>query len=231
MAAMRMDLATMAPGAASGNAAAGLRGRRAFLGFGAIALALLSLGVGMAALETALGLADLPHPLAMLDARLPIVFRIHMLAGALGLMLLPVALALRGVPWLHRRLGRAAATLLLVAALAGLPSALASEASWPARLGFLAQGACCAACVAFAWRAIRRRDAAAHARHMARAAAIVSGVIWLRLAVGTAVALQLPFDASYAAIAWASWLVPLMVVWLWSGAAQRRRHPHPHRTG
>ncbi len=152
-----------------------------------------------------------------------------MLAGATGLVLLPVALALRGVPWLHRRLGRAAATLLLVAALAGVPSALASEATWAARLGFLAQGTCCAAFVALAWRAIRRRDVAEHARHMARAAAIVSGVIWLRLAVGTVVALQLPFDASYAAIAWASWLVPLMAVWV--VAPRRRHHPHPHRAG
>jgi hypothetical protein len=229
MAATRMALATMAPAEATGNAAMGPRGRRAFLGLGAIALALLSLAVGMAALETALGLADLPHPLAMLDARLPVVFRIHMLAGALGLMLLPVALALRGVPWLHRRLGRAAAALLLVAALAGVPSALASEAAWPARLGFLAQGTCCATFLALAWCAIRRRDAAAHARHMARAAAIVSGVIWLRLAVGSAVALQLPFYASYAAIAWASWLVPLLAVWF--VGARRRQHPHPHRAG
>src|SRR5437879_6250130 len=115
MAAMRMALATTGA-RATWYAATWPRGRGALLAIGAIALALLSLVIGVAALGSAFGLADLPHPLAMLDARLPIVFRIHMLAGAMGLVLLPVALALRGVPWLHRRLGRAAATLLLVAA-------------------------------------------------------------------------------------------------------------------
>jgi hypothetical protein len=56
---------------------------------------------------------------------------------------------------------------------------------------------------------------------MVQGAAIISGAIWLRLAVGTVVALGLPFDASYAAIAWASWLVPLTLVCV--GQAQRRR--------
>jgi hypothetical protein len=220
--AARLDAMATAATLRRGDEGAWLRGSAALLAFGAISLALLSIAVGAAALGSALGLAPLPHPLAILDVRLPVVFRIHMAVGGAGLVLLPFALALRRRQHLHRRLGGAASALLLVAALTGMPAALASEASWPARLGFLAQGMCCAVFLGLAWRAIRRRDAACHARRMACAAAILSGVIWLRLLVAAAVALQLPFDACYATIAWGSWLVPLALLLAWWRTVPRR---------
>lgn len=193
--------------------------RQLMLAAPATALALFAAATGLAALGSAAGVLPLPRPLAMLDQGLPIAFRFHMLAGGLGLIGLAAVLPLRGRPAWHRPLGRLTAALLLGAAAAGLPAALFSEATWPARAGFAAQSALTALCLVLGWRAIRARDRAVHVRWMLRAAAIVSGVVWLRLAVPVAVWLWLPFDAAYAVIAWASWAVPLGAVL----AAQRLR--------
>jgi len=201
-----------------------LRWRRSILpGLLAMPLFLLCVAIGLAALGSAFGKLPLPPPLAVLEGRLPFVFRIHMVAGGVGMLLVPLALALRHRPWVHRPLGRVTAAVLLIAAVAGLPSALLSEANGTARLGFAAQAALCVAALASGWHAIRCRDAVRHARWMTRAAAILSGVIWLRLMVAAAVMLSLPFDAAYAAIAWSSWLLPLLGVLL----VQRVRGPRP----
>ena len=135
---------------------------------------------------------------------------------------LPVVLLVRRRAAWHRPLGRAAAALLLVAAAAGFPSALLSEATGIARAGFAAQAMICALFVAQGWHAIRGRDGARHARCMMRAAAVLSGVLWLRVAMPVAVWLWLPFDEAYAGIAWGCWALPLAAVLLaqrWQSAA------------
>lgn len=188
-------------------------------------LTLVAFGIGLTALASAAGLLALPSPLANLDASLPLVFRIHMATGGAGFLLAPLVLSLRRRPRWHRPLGRIAAALLLTSAAAGLPAALLSEATPAARLGFLVQGALCAGCLVMAWRAIRAQEVARHARWMVLALALLSGVIWLRLLLGAAVVLQLPFDAAYAVAAWVAWLVPtaLTVAVQAQGAAARPR--------
>ena len=170
---------------------------------------------GLAALGSAVGAPPLPPPLALLDQRLPGVFRLHMLAAGLALILLPCAILLRHKPRLHRPVGRATASCLLVGAAAALPSAIASEAVWVAKLGFLAQGGLCLTLLILALVAIRRGKRARHAQWMQQAAATAFGAVVLRLLLVLAVLLELPFDAAYAVIAWVSWMLPLAAVHVW----------------
>src|SRR3954447_14830514 len=90
---------------------------------------MLAVIVGVAALASATGVSVLPYPLAVLDQRLPAIFRLHMLASGVGLLLLPAVLLLRHRPALHRPLGRMTALLFTAGCLAALPSAVASEAT------------------------------------------------------------------------------------------------------
>lgn len=179
------------------------------------------LAVGAVALASGVGALPLPDPLAALDMRLPIIFRIHMLAGGFGLAFLPLAFAIRRVaPTWHRALGRAVLVALLIASFAGIASAAASIATPLARAGFAAQGAMTVVLSALAWRAVRRKHVATHARLMQAVAAVVSGAIVLRLGIWLAVSLKFDFDASYALLAWASWLAPLagVAAWQWLGS-------------
>jgi len=170
---------------------------------------------GLAALGSAVGTPPLPPPLALLDQRLPGVFRLHMLATGLAMILLPCAILLRHKPRLHRPVGRAAAGCLLVGAAAALPSAFASEAVPAAKLGFLAQGGLCLALLILALVAIRRGERGRHAQLMQQTAATAFGAVVLRLLLVPAVLLELPFDVAYAVIAWVSWMLPLAAVHVW----------------
>ena len=53
-------------------------------------------------------------------------------------------------------------------------------------------------------------------------AAVATGAIWVRLTTAAAVSGNLPFDPIYTAIAWAGWIVPLILVWRWAPRAGLR---------
>jgi uncharacterized membrane protein len=158
----------------------------------------------------------LPDPLAVLDQRLPRLFRLHMLAGGLGLALLPLAFATRRFVcrW-HRLVGRAAMAALAVASIAGVASAAMSVATPFARAGFATQGLVTIVMLTAAWRSVRSGRTRRHARFMQAAAAVVSGIIVLRLGTWIAARTTLDFDAAYAWLAWASWLLPLVILLAW----------------
>src|SRR3979490_54266 len=96
---------------------------------------LLVLPVGLTALGAATGLLRLPYELAMVEQRLPFVFRTHMLASGLALLPVPCAIDSPGLS-LHKLLGRSAASLVVAGGITALPVAIASEASAAARAGF-----------------------------------------------------------------------------------------------
>src|SRR5436190_2718118 len=123
--------------------------------FAAIVGSALAAAVAVAALGSAIGMPPLPEQLAVLDQRLPGIFRVHMTASALALMLLPVILLLRRHRSPHRLLGRIGAVLLFVGAVTALPTALQSEAVPLARAGFFVQGILCLAFLVGAVKAIR----------------------------------------------------------------------------
>jgi hypothetical protein len=174
---------------------------------------LLALPVAATALATMAGLLRLPYELAIIDQRLPIVFRVHMLASGLALLFLPCAVASHGRR-VHRHLGRSAAALVVVGGITAIPVAMVSEASAVARAGFLIQALVWIALVVCAVAAIRAGDRTRHMWLMLAVAAVASGAFWLRLASWAAVRLGLPFDTAYALTAWLAWLLPLSLIYL-----------------
>lgn len=175
--------------------------------------AVLAIGIGLTALSSALGYLPLTYRLALVDERLPVVFRLHMVGSGLGLIVLPLVLLARRRPRLHRPLGIAAACVFAVGLAASLPSALASDAEPLARAGFFTQGVLAMGCLLAGLMAARRRRFDLHRAAMASLAALVSGAVVLRLMLYAVISLRLPFEPSYTAIAWACWLLPLTLVW------------------
>lgn len=182
----------------------------------------LAIGVGVAALGSAFGLLPLPYRLALVDERLPVIFRLHMAASGLGLLLLPLVLASRGQPGIHRPLGTAAAFFFALGIAASLPSALASDAEPLARAGFFTQGLLALASLLTGLWAGRNRQRDLHWMAMTTLAALVSGAVVLRLMLYAVMSVGLPFEPSYTAIAWASWLLPLAGVWAMPRMRARR---------
>jgi hypothetical protein len=45
-------------------------------------------------------------------------------------------------------------------------------------------------------------------------AAVASGAIWVRLTTAVATSYDLPFDPIYGCAAWAGWIVPLAIIWM-----------------
>ncbi|HKA78535.1 MAG TPA: DUF2306 domain-containing protein [Xanthobacteraceae bacterium] len=178
----------------------------------ALIIALLVVPVALIAIALGIGLLQLPYELALVLQRRPVAFPLHMVTSGLALILIPIAAWTRRLRGLHRPVGRAAAICVAAAVTSALLVALASEATAVARAGFFAQGVVCIALLAAAFGAIRGGDVSRHARLMIAMAAVMSGAIWLRLAMAGIVAAEAPFDAAYGAAAWGCWLVPLTLV-------------------
>lgn len=151
--------------------------------------------------------------MALVDRRLPVVFRVHMLASAVVLLLLPVVLAVRHRPRLHRRIGWALGAFVVLGGLTALPVAIFSYSTIPARAGFFVQGLVWLWLFYAAVTAIRRGDRGRHAHLMIAMAAVTTGAVWFRLITGSAIWFGLPFEPVYAAAAWLAWAVPLAIVW------------------
>ena len=190
----------------------------------AVILLLLGLPVAFTAFGTALGYFRLPYELAPVDERLPVVFRLHMLAAALAILLLAGAVATQGLK-LHKYLGRSAACLVAVAGTTALPVAIYSAASGPARYGFFLQGIAWLSFLAAGFVAIRSRRRDLHMWFMLAVAGVASGAIWIRLMIWIAIKMDLSFEALYALAAWLSWIGPTSVIFLaayLNGGATRR---------
>lgn len=156
----------------------------------------------------------------LLSERVPVVFRLHMVASALALVLLPFTIAFRNRAHLHRPLGRALGIFVVLGGLSALPVALLSSSGEGARLGFFVQGLVWLALFAKGWQAIRGKDRRAHAHLMLMMGAVTTGAVWFRLMTGSAIIFGLPFEPAYAFAAWAGWLVPLALTRRWA-------HSHP----
>lgn len=185
-----------------------VRVRRAGVRGVALMLLLLGLPVALGAIASAGGLLLLPYELAQIDARMPFVFRMHMGAGGLALVLMPLAIVMHGTK-VHRIVGVSGAVLGVLAGLAALPVALASLASPGARAGFFVQGLVWTGLIAAAVMAVRGGRFQWHARLMLVATGVATAAIWLRLATWVAVqSPAVPFDVVYAVAAWLAWVVP-----------------------
>jgi len=193
--------------------------RRAATPWASAIAALLLIGfilvLVLTALGQSLGMVPVSWPLVILDARLPIVFRLHMGSAAIAIALIPAVILLRHRPKWHRRLGRIAVIFVVVGGATALPSAILSHATTMAQAGFLVQGVIWLGLIVAGVRAIRARDKSRHVTLMLAMAAVGSGAVWLRPLLAAALALDLPYEISYAILAWAAWLIPLAtMLWL-----------------
>ena len=197
--------------------------------------AVLSLGVAVVAFASGAGIIALPFEMWLLDQKLPVVFRLHMLSSAGALLLIPVVLALRGDAELHRRTGWVLGAFVVIGGLSAFPVAIWSHSSIAARAGFFVQGLVWLGLLAGAIIAIRQGDRRRHVLLMLGMAAVTTGAVWFRLITGTAIWLDWPFEASYAAASWLGWLVPLGLVfgfrqpllrWAFAGRLSSARAAH-----
>jgi uncharacterized membrane protein len=172
----------------------------------------LALPTALVAMGEGAGTLRLPFNLHVVDLRLPGVFKLHMLASGLALLLIPAVIWTRRDRTLHKALGRATAACVLAGALTALPVAVLSDSIAIARAGFFAQGVVWLALIKGGVRAIRARRIADHRAYMLAMAAVASGAIWVRLATAVATAWDLPFEPIYGLAAWLGWLIPLALV-------------------
>ena len=154
-----------------------------------------------------------PEALAVKLELLPWIFPVHMIAGGLALMLVPLALTLRGTKW-HRWAGRLAAVDVVIAGLSAIPVALDQPVTRISAAGFSAQALTWMTLLGFGLWNIRRGRVAQHRMCMLLMAAVTSGALFFRLylALWKFVGWHGAFNAFYACDAWIAWSLPLGVM-------------------
>jgi|tagenome__1003787_1003787.scaffolds.fasta_scaffold20644262_2 uncharacterized membrane protein len=215
----------------------GQTGRRFGFGFLAVtAVAVAVLFVRPYFLSASAGLA--PH-YADRGSVVAVAFLGHVVAGGLALLLSPLQIAARlraRVPRLHRVAGRVMLAAIAVAGCSSLVIAPFDTAGPVGTVGFGVTGMVWLFCAAAAFRAIRRRDVAAHRRWAVRTFALTYTAVTLRLLNLPLIALLVVLgmnagvaeDRAYAALALLSWVIDLAAA-EWYLATRRRRAVSRHR--
>ncbi|MEO7634080.1 MAG: DUF2306 domain-containing protein [Sphingomicrobium sp.] len=185
--------------------------RWAIITFFALAAALFVADVVRKALTEAFIHDDFPEQLAIKAEQLPLLFPIHMITGALALLLIPLAIAVRRRPRWHRPLARVAAIDVVIAGLTAFPVAWIGPVTRWSAAGFMAQAATWLALLALGLWHIRHGRRAEHRRAMLMMAATASGAIVFRilLALSASFSHPLGFATFYSCDAWLAWLLPL----------------------
>ncbi|MEQ1542774.1 MAG: DUF2306 domain-containing protein [Novosphingobium sp.] len=169
---------------------------------------------------------DFPEELAIKAELLPGIFTVHMIAGGLALVLVPLAIALSGRPRWHRPVARLVALDVAVAGITAFPVALIAPVTRGSAWGFTAQGLIWLVLLALGIRAIHQRQIARHRACMLLMAAAASGAVFFRiyLALWAIFAQGRHYELFYAVDAWVAWAVPLTLTALvlkrngaWSG--------------
>ena len=169
-----------------------------------------------------------------------VAFLVHVVAGGLALLLSPLQIAARlraRAPRLHRVAGRVVLAAVAVAGCTSLVIVPFDTAGPVGTVGFGITGIVWLSCAAAAFRAVRRRDNAAHRRWTVRTFALTYTAVTLRLLnlPLTALLVVLGMDAgvapdrAYAALALLSWVIDLVVA-EWYLATRRRPAERRHRS-
>lgn len=160
---------------------------------------------------------DFPEELAIKAELMPAIFPLHMVSGALALILVPVALLLRRRPRWHRPAGRIAASIVAVAGLTAFPVALIEPVTLGSALGFATQGAVWLVLLGLGLWNIRQGRVAAHRTCMLLMAATTSGAVFFRvyLALFAMGGSYRHYELFYACDAWFAWGLPLIATALW----------------
>lgn len=194
----------------------------------------LGLYLGVAAwkaIVSAFAHEQFPEALLIKVEELPIVFPVHMVTGGLALLLVPLALLLRGTRW-HRIAGRMAAIDVLVAGVTAFPVALVAPVTPWSAAGFVAQAAVWLGLLTAGVWNIRHGRVKAHQTCMLLMAAVTSGAMFFRLYLGlwAVHGTRQHFKLFYAADAWLAWSLPLLAMAAVLYALRvRQRRPAPWR--
>lgn len=165
-----------------------------------------------------------PESLAIKLELMPIIFPIHMVAGGLALLLVPLALWFRGTRW-HKLVGRIAAADILVAGVTALPVALIYPVTKISAAGFAMQGVVWMVLLAFGLWHIREGRIVLHRACMLMLAAVTSGALFFRIYLGLwkAIVGFKYFYYFYAVDAWIAWGLPLLGMALWLRTTQWKK--------
>jgi Predicted membrane protein (DUF2306) len=157
-----------------------------------------------------------PESLAIKLELMPLVFPVHMVAGGLALLLVPVALFLRGTRW-HKIAGRIAALDILVAGVTAIPVALFYPVTKISAAGFATQGLVWMVLLGFGLWHIRGGRVRQHRACMLMMAAVTSGALFFRVYLGLWKYFFgfKYFYVFYAIDAWIAWGLPLLAMAVW----------------
>jgi hypothetical protein len=176
----------------------------------------------------------LPHPpfaSPIPNARLhPVTLGIHAAGAAVALIIGPFQLIngfrVRWRVW-HRRLGWIYCGAVLIGGPAALPLSLRASSGPVAQAGFMTLAVVWLIATSMAVRLAIQHRFEEHRRWMLRSYALTAAAITLRIYLPLAIALRLPPDASYRAIAWMCWVLNLAAVEIYlltrSGSRHARR--------
>lgn len=191
-------------------------------------IALFVIRVAMTALGQAFVHNDFSETLQVKLDALPWLFPLHMLAGGLALLLVPLAWAARRRPAWHRPLGALAACDVVLAGVSAYPVAWIGPVSPWSAAGFIAQATTWLGLLALGLWHIAHGRKAEHRRAMLLMAAAASGAVFFRLwlALWAIFGQRRHFVLFYSCDAWFAWLLPLVVM-----ALMLNRARVPNRAG
>ena len=174
--------------------------------------ALMVAYTGFRAFGESLDSSNFPEALAVKVEQLPVIFPVHMVAGALALFLVPLTYFLRGTIW-HKWIGRVTAADVFLAGITAIPVATFQPVTSWSGAGFTAQAIIWMTLLTAGIWNIRLSKVAAHQACMVMMAAVTSGAVFFRiyLALWAALGSQRQFRIFYAFDSWVAWSLPLMI--------------------
>ena len=175
------------------------------------AIAAFVTSVAYKALRAPFAVEDFPDSLYVKVERIPAIFTVHMVAGGLALLLVPLAILLSERPRWHRPVARIAALDIAIAGVTAFPVALVVPVTQVSAAGFCAQGLAWLVLLTAGIVFIRRKQPARHRACMLMLAAVTSGAVFFRvyLALWAMFGSLRWFEEFYALDAWVAWLIPL----------------------
>lgn len=188
-------------------------------------MTVLALGVSLYALMLLVNPQMRPPFLA--GSPIPLALLAHFGGGALAMALGPFQFlstwrARR--PTLHRWMGRAYVTAILLSGSAGLALSGFSQGGMVAHVGFGLLAVCWLVTTGAAFVTVRQGDYDAHRQWMIRSFSLTLAAVTLRLYLPMSIAAGVPFETAYPVIAWACWVPNLIVAeWAFVGAARPAR--------
>jgi Predicted membrane protein (DUF2306) len=165
-----------------------------------------------------------PESLAVKLELMPLIFPIHMVTGGLALLLVPLAIFLRGTK-IHKWAGRLAAVDIAIAGFTAFPVALDMPITKVSAAGFTVQALTWLTLLGLGIWHIRNGRTRQHRTMMLLVAAVTSGAMFFRIYLGfwKMIMGAKYFYYFYALDAWIAWGLPLLAMAMWLKKSKSNR--------